>query len=146
MQMHVHTSSHNYIGELIQASSTGEDDQSDLSFAEYGELLGLAGCHFTAWLVFLSILPMSISRSPFTNTQPRPPLLPVHYRRHSSIQRDCPTLLKLGGEYSSARGLATGRLTTTLSVTAAAGSVAKQPQAPLSPRAWAVNRGDSCSR
>jgi hypothetical protein len=32
--MHVHTSLHNYIGELIQASSTGEDDQSDLSIAE----------------------------------------------------------------------------------------------------------------
>lgn len=54
--MHVHTSSHDYIGELIQASSSGEDDQSDLSIAEYGELVGLiqqtvpmlAGCHLTA--------------------------------------------------------------------------------------------------
>nr|BAD82787.1 hypothetical protein [Oryza sativa Japonica Group] len=64
--MHVHTSSLNYIGELIQASSSGEDDQSDLSIAEYGELF--------------------ITED-------------IQQNRES-----CPTPLKLGGEYSLARG------------------------------------------
>lgn len=64
-----------YIGELIEASSAGEDDECDLSVAEYGELVGLlqqpipalAEGHLTARLVldslYLNLPPPHVDQS-----------------------------------------------------------------------------------